>query len=139
MLAAKARALLITLWAGSLWTIGYVVAPTLFATLPDRVLAGAIAGSMFTSGAWISLACGGALIGVLAISKDVSAQQRKVLYIVVLAMLAVLLANHFGLRPVMADAKAAGDKARFGMLHGVSMLMYLAQSVLAVVLVVKNR
>ncbi|MES2016126.1 MAG: DUF4149 domain-containing protein, partial [Pseudomonadota bacterium] len=55
MLASKARLLLITLWAGSLWTIGYVVAPTLFATLHDRVLAGVIAGSMFTSQAWLSM------------------------------------------------------------------------------------
>ena len=139
MLVTKARWLLVTLWAGSLWTIGYIVAPTLFATLHDRVLAGVIAGSMFTSGAWISLACGGALIGVLSISKDLTAQQRKTLYIIVVAMLVVLLVNHFGLRPVMAEAKLVGDKARFGMLHGVSMLMYLVQSLLAVVLVVKNR
>ena len=139
MLVQKARLLLITLWAGSLWTIGYLVAPTLFATLHDRVLAGVIAGSMFTTSAWVSLACGGALLGVLAISKDLTAQQRKTLTIIAVSMLAVLALNHFGLRPVMADAKALGDKARFGMLHGVSMVMYLAQSVLALVLVLKNR
>jgi len=139
MLVQKARLLLITLWAGSLWTIGYLVAPTLFATLHDRVLAGVIAGSMFTTSAWVSLACGGALLGVLAISKDLTAQQRKTLTIIVGSMLAVLALNHFGLRPVMADAKALGDKARFGMLHGASMVMYLAQSVLALVLVLKNK
>jgi len=139
MLVQKARLLLVTLWAGSLWTIGYLVAPTLFATLHDRVLAGVLAGSMFTTGAWVSLACGGALLGVLAISKDLTAQQRKALYIIVVSMLVVLALNHVGLRPIMADAKAAGDKARFGMLHGASMVMYLVQSVLALVLVLKNK
>ncbi len=139
MLVSKARLLLIVLWAGSLWTIGYVVAPTLFATLHDRALAGVIAGSMFTSSAWISMACGGALLGVLSMSQDLSAQQRKTLYVIVLAMLVVMLANHFGLRPKMAEMKALGDKASFGKLHGVSMLMHVVQSVLAVALVVKNK
>ncbi|MDP9109581.1 MAG: DUF4149 domain-containing protein, partial [Pseudomonadota bacterium] len=39
--------LLVVLWTGSLWTIGYLVAPTLFLTLPDSMLAGTIAARMF--------------------------------------------------------------------------------------------
>ena len=138
MFASKARLLLVTLWVGSLWTVGYLVAPTLFGTLHDRVLAGVIAGSMFTVQAWLSMACGVAMLGLLAVSKDVTEQRRKVLYMVVIAMLVFVLMNHFGLRPMMAELKAAGDKARFGMLHGVSMVLYLVQSVLALFLVVKN-
>ena len=135
---ATVRLLVVTLWAGSLWTIGYMVAPTLFGTLHDRVLAGVIAGSMFTTGAWVSLACGVATLGLLAVSKDVTDQRRKTLYIIAGVMLVFLVVNHFGLRPVMAEVKETGDKARFGMLHGVSMVMYLVQSVLAVFLVAKN-
>jgi hypothetical protein len=135
---ATVRLLVVTLWAGSLWTIGYMVAPTLFGTLHDRVLAGVIAGSMFTTGAWVSLACGVATLGLLAVSKDLTDQRRKTLYIIVGVMLVCLLVNHFGLRPWMAEVKEAGDKARFGMLHGVSMVIYLVQSVLAVFLVAKN-
>ena len=138
MFVTRARLYVVTLWAGSLWTIGYLVAPTLFGTLHDRVLAGVIAGSMFTTGAWVSLACGVATLGLLAVSKDVTDQRRKTLYIIVGVMLVFLVVNHFGLRPVMAEVKEAGDKARFGMLHGVSMVMYLVQSVLAVLLVAKN-
>jgi predicted anti-sigma-YlaC factor YlaD len=138
MFVSRARLLVITLWAGSLWTIGYMVAPTLFATLHDRVLAGVIAGSMFTTGAWVSMACGVVTLALLAVSKDVTDQRRKTLYIIVAAMLVFLLANHFGLRPLMAEAKEAGDKARFGMLHGMSMVAYLVQAVLAVFLVAKN-
>ena len=138
MFVSRARLLVVTLWAGSLWTIGYLVAPTLFGTLNDRVLAGMIAGSMFTTGAWVSLACGAATLGLLAVSKDMTDQRRKTLYIIVGAMLVVLFLNHFGLRPIMAELKEAGDKAKFGMLHGVSMVLYLTQSVLAVFLVAKN-
>jgi hypothetical protein len=135
---ATVRLLVVTLWAGSLWTIGYMVAPTLFGTLHDRVLAGVIAGSMFTTGAWVSMACGVFTLGLLAVAKDVTDQRRKTLYIIVGVMLGCLLLSHFGLRPVMAEVKEAGDKAKFGMLHGVSMVLYLIQSVLALFLVAKN-
>lgn len=138
MFVSRARLLVITLWAGSLWTIGYLVAPTLFGTLHDRVLAGVIAGSMFTTGAWVSMACGVATLGLLAVSKDVTEQRRKTLVIIVAAMLVCLLLSHFGLRPMMAGLKEAGDKAKFGMLHGVSMVLYLVQSILALFLVAKN-
>ena len=47
--------LLATVWCGSLWTIGYIVAPTLFAMLEDRQLAGSIAGRLFHAEAWIGL------------------------------------------------------------------------------------
>ena len=138
MFVSRARLLVVTLWAGSLWTIGYMVAPTLFGTLSDRVLAGMIAGSMFTTGAWVSMACGVVTLGLLALSKDVTDQRRKTLCIIAGVMLACLLLSHFGLRPVMAELKQSGDKAKFGMLHGVSMVLYLVQSILAVFLVAKN-
>ncbi|SHH03070.1 DUF4149 domain-containing protein [Massilia sp. CF038] len=138
MLLAKARLLLITLWAGSLWTVGYLVAPTLFGTLADRALAGTIAGSMFRVEAWLSLVCGAAVIGLLYAAKDVTVQRRKTLVLIVVGMLVCTLVSHFGLQPVMASMREAGDRASFGMLHGVSMVLYLVQAVLAVILVVKN-
>lgn len=138
MFIAKARLLLVTLWAGSLWTVGYLVAPTLFGTLADRALAGTIAGSMFRVEAWLSLACGLALVGLLLASKDVTAQRRKMLVWVVLGMLGCALLSHFGLQPVMAAMREAGERSTFGMLHGVSMVLYLVQSLMALFLVVKN-
>jgi hypothetical protein len=36
---------------------GLLAAPTLFATLSDRVLAGTIAASLFKNQAWLSIAC----------------------------------------------------------------------------------
>jgi hypothetical protein len=138
MILSKARLLLVTLWAGSLWTVGYLVAPTLFATLHDTALAGTIAGSMLRSEAWLSMVCALLMFGLIAGAKDVTAQRRKLLCAVVAAMLACVLVNYFGLWPVMAEARLAGDRSKFGMLHGISMVFYLAQSLMAAFLVVKN-
>ncbi len=46
-----------TLWVGGMWAIGFIVAPLLFATLPDRAVAGLLAGKLFSLIAWIGIAC----------------------------------------------------------------------------------
>ncbi|NHZ96162.1 DUF4149 domain-containing protein [Massilia sp. CCM 8734] len=146
MLLARARLLLVTAWAGSLWTVGYLVAPTLFRTLSDSVLAGTIAGSMFRAEAMVSLVCGVGLLVLLALDKGVDTTRRRVLLLVVASMLALMAASTLGLGPMMAQLKEAAPggvmeaaaRKQFGMLHGVSMVLYLIQSVLAAVLVFKN-
>ena len=54
--------ILLTLWVGSLWAIGYIAAPTLFATLEDRALAGTLAGAMFEIVAYIGMVCAALLL-----------------------------------------------------------------------------
>lgn len=149
MLAARSRLLLVTIWAGSLWSIGYLVAPTLFATLSDRALAGTIAGSLFHIESWISLACAVLLLALLKWgAADLAWRARRTLALVVLAMLLCSLITQFAIFPMVAALREAAGPggvagspvaARFGMLHGVSMLIYLVQSVLAVVLVWKQK
>jgi hypothetical protein len=147
MWQARTRCLIAALWAGSLWTVGYLVAPTLFATLADRVLAGTVAASMFHSQAWLSIACALLLLVMLQVGM-LEAKPRRTLLMLTLAMLLGTLAVHFGLQPLMgALREAAGPggvmessaKSRFGMLHGISSLIYLVQSVLAGLLVWKMR
>ncbi|MCE3608266.1 DUF4149 domain-containing protein [Massilia sp. P8910] len=146
MLLARARLLLVTAWAGSLWTVGYLVAPTLFRTLSDSVLAGTIAGSMFRSEAMVSLVCGVGLLVLVALAKDVDAKRKRLLMLVVAGMLVLLAVSSLGLGPMMAALKEAAPggvmepaaRMQFGMLHGISMVLYLIQSVLAGVLVFKN-
>ncbi len=144
----RARLLLVTLWAGSLWTVGYLVAPTLFATLADRVLAGTIAGFLFRSEAWLSLACGALLLALFAGAHELEPARRRALLVVVGAMLVCTLASHYGLQPLMEALKqsagpggvmAPAAHARFGLLHGASALLYLAQSLLAGYLVFRHR
>jgi hypothetical protein len=139
MLIQRARLLLVALWAGSLLTVGYLVAPTLFATLPDKALAGSLAGAMLRSQAWLSAVLGALLMALLAVSQDLDAATKRRLRIIVLAMLACVLVNYAGLWPLMADAREAGERSRFGMLHGVSMVVYLAQSLMGLYLVIKNK
>jgi hypothetical protein len=145
MWQARMRCLIAALWAGSLWTVGYLVAPTLFATLSDRVLAGTVAASMFRSQAWLSIACAMLLLVLLRFGMP---DRRRTLLALVLAMLFCTLVVHFGLQPMMgALREAAGPggvlesaaKSRFGMLHGISSVIYLVQSGLAGVLVWKMR
>ena len=141
------RILLVTLWAGSLWTVGYLAAPVLFASLPDRSLAGSIAGMLFRAQAWLSLACGLLLLLLLWLDKSWSSKRTSV--ILVIAMLACVSIGYFALQPFMAEIRAAAAnngglmdeamRSRFGMLHGVASVIYLLQSVLALVLVTKTR
>lgn len=149
MLAARARLLIATLWAGSLWTVGYLVAPTLFATLSDRVLAGTIAGRLFRIEAWLSVVCALALILLARLTQpgeDVRA--RRQLLVLAIGMLACTLVGFFGVQPFMANLReAAGPggvmdsdaKATFAILHGVSSVLYLIQSLLGVALVLRAR
>lgn len=145
---ARLRVVVATLWAGSLWTIGYLVAPTLFATLSDRALAGSIAGSMFRNGAMLSAAFALLMLVLLKRAKaGLAPRRRRLLLGIVLAMLACVLLNYFGIQPLIAAIReAAGpggldaspQRKLFGMLHGASMLVYLVQSVLAALLVWKQ-
>ncbi len=145
---AKLRLLVAVLWAGSLWTTGYLVAPTLFATLSDRVLAGTIAGSMFHSQAMLSLGCAVAMLVLLKVATgDWTAQRRRTVLALVAAMALCTVVSHFGLQPMMAALKAAAGpdgvmassgKERFGMLHGVSSVIFLVQSLLAGWLVLRQ-
>ncbi|GGC18554.1 hypothetical protein GCM10011572_44990 [Pseudoduganella buxea] len=145
---AKVRLLVAVLWAGSLWTTGYLVAPTLFATLSDRVLAGTIAGSMFHSQALLSLGCAVAMLVLLKVAtSDWTPRRRRTVLALVAAMALCTVASHFGLQPMMAELKtaagpdgvmASAGKERFGMLHGVSSVIFLVQSVLAGWLVLKQ-
>ena len=147
MRPARTRLLLITAWAGSLWTVGYLVAPMLFAMLTDRALAGTIAGSMFRAEAWLSAACGVLLLCLYAVGRDVEPERRKAQMLTVVGMLVCVAISHLGLQPMMAALREgavggvmdAAARSRFGMLHGVSMGLYLIQSVLALMLVLKNQ
>lgn len=139
--------LLVTLWIGAMWAVGYVVAPTLFATLTDRSLAGSLAGRMFTLVAWIGMGSAAYLLLLLAIRLGWQAF-RNGLFWTVLILLLCTLAGQFGIQPLMAELKASAwprevmdsvMRDRFATWHGVSSVLYLFQSVLGIALVVGIR
>jgi MFS family permease len=135
--------LCITAWVGGMLAVGYLVAPILFAQLADRALAGNLAGSMFAAIAWVGIACASYLLLYLFALKGWRAVKSGVFWIV-LVMLALTLAGHFGVQPILAQLKAdalprqvmeSAMRDRFATWHGVSSVLYLVQSLLGVALV----
>jgi hypothetical protein len=147
-LAVPLRILLATLWVGNIWAIGYVAAPTLFATLTDRVLAGTIAARLFELEAMVSLACGFTLLAMLLRRESMPAPARSTCLRLTLLMLACTLVGHYGLQPLMAELReiagpsgvmASEGRERFGMLHGIAAVLHLVQSLAGVWLVLRIR
>ena len=132
--------MLLSLWVGALWSIGYLAVPTLFASLDDRALAGMVAGKMFTGVSLIGLGCGTALLVSFWMQSVKPIRERRVQLLIVMLVLVVL--GEFVLQPQMAALKAegliegSGAAARFGVLHGIASLLYFANSVIGMVLLV---
>lgn len=137
--------LLSAVWVGSLLTIGYAVAPVLFKTL-ERMTAGSVAAQLFRIEAILGVVCG---VLLLALSNQQvrrgAGDYRRVRWIVA-AMVACVLVGYFALQPFMNALRVAAMEAgtdianspyasRFGMLHGVSSLFYLVESVLGLMLI----
>jgi hypothetical protein len=148
MIASKARLLIATLWVGSLWTVGYLVAPALFMALADRVLAGTVAGSLFRVEAWVCLGCAAGFIALTPTAYRTEPAAGKVPLYLALGMVLCTLVGYFALQPFMAELRAVAGpagvmesaaKTRFGILHGISSVIYLVQSLLGAALIVKIR
>lgn len=130
--------ILLSIWVGALWSIGYLAVPTLFASLDDRILAGMLAGKMFTGVSIIGIGCGTALLVSFWMQSIKPLAERRVQLL--LAMLVLVVVGEFILQPQMAALKAeglvegSGAAARFGVLHGIASLLYLANSLSGLVL-----
>jgi len=144
---ANVRLLLAALWAGSVWAVSYLAAPSAFAVL-DSTQAGNVVGIMLTRSAWLAIALAVLLALLVARAGDLDARRRRWLYGVIAGMLACSLVVYLGLQPMMAAIREAAGPAgvraspqwgTFAALHGVSQVLYLAESILGAVLVVKAR
>lgn len=109
-------------WAGSLWTVCGVVAPSLFAVLPERSLAGEVAGHFFTVASWLGLALGVVALALLA--RGAANGVRRFDYGVLIVTLVAPVVSEVALRPMMDAARLADDMQRFGVLHGVSAALF---------------
>jgi len=133
--------ILLTLWIGGMWTVGYIVAPTLFAMLADRALAGNVAGQLFSIMSYIGLLAAGILLSG-QFYRARAAWRRNWRFWVLLVMLLIIVIGEFYLQPLMTELKQAGlpegsDTARqFGQLHGVASALFVINSLLGLGLVV---
>jgi hypothetical protein len=143
----KLAIIVITAWVGSLWAVGYLVAPTLFHTLSDRQLAGMLAGKMFAMVAYVGIASAFYLLIHRLMRYGTPALKQGIFWLVVF-MLLLVLAGHFGIQPLLASLKSQAMPAdvmqsifasRFKTWHGVASIAYLIQSLLGLVLVLKAR
>lgn len=140
--------LAVTIWVGGLWAIGYMVAPVLFKSLAgDKQLAGMLAGNLFSVIAYVGIACALYLLALRLLRHGQAAFRHSVFWVII-SMLLLTLIMQFGLQPVMASIKAqalplevmqSAFSSQFKMLHGLSSLLYLAQSLLGIMLVLKIR
>jgi len=133
-----------TLWVGGLWVTGFMVAPLLFSTLPDRALAGMLAGKLFSLMAWVGIGCALYLLCFRFARYGAAAFRQVVLWLVLLMMM-LTCAGEFGVQPVMAALKEQALprqvmesvlRDRFAVWHGVSSGLYVIQSLLGAVLVI---
>jgi hypothetical protein len=134
----------LTLWVGGLWAIGYIVAPTLFATLADRQLAAMLAGKLFVLIGWIGLGCAAYLL-IFMLLRIGSAAFKRWSFWLVLLMLGLTAASQFGIHPLLAQLKADAMprevmesivRDRFVTWHGIASVLYLLQSVLGLLVVI---
>lgn len=142
-----ARLLVAALWTGSLWALGYIAAPAAFKVLGSGP-AGDLVAVLLTRQAWLSIACAVVLLVLLWLSKDLAAPRRRFLGWLVIAMLACALVIFVGLQPGMAHLRVLAGEAgvraspywtQFAVMHGVSQVFHMIQSVLGAWLLVRLR
>ncbi|WP_303783306.1 DUF4149 domain-containing protein [Azovibrio restrictus] len=135
----------LTLWVGGLWSIGYLVVPTLFNTLESRPLAGAIAASLFEVSGWAGLGLGIFLLLCLLLRQGLAALRTLPFWLAAL-MLILTAVSLFGIQPLMARMKLEALplavmesplRERFSTWHGISSSLYLLQSLLALGLLLR--
>jgi hypothetical protein len=140
------HSLAVALWAGGLWIVGLMIAPLLFHTLPDRAMAGTLAGQFFAGMAWVGLGCAAYLL-LFRLARFGPQALRQLFFWCVVFMALMTAAGLFGIQPIMerlreqalpAEAMQGLVRDRFAMWHGISSVLYLAQCALALVLVVQH-
>jgi hypothetical protein len=147
MRLANLRLLLAALWAGSVWAVSYLAAPSAFAVL-DSTQAGNVVATMLTREAWLAIVLALLLAVLVWRAADLDPKRRRWLYWLIGGMLACSLAVYLGLQPMMAaireaagpgGVRASPQWGMFAALHGVSQVLYLVESILGAILVVKSR
>lgn len=131
--------ILLTIWVGGMWAIGYIVAPVLFQML-DKPVAGNVAGQLFTVMSYIGVFSATALIISIVVKQGFNSRHWQLL--VLIGMLLLVIIGQFVLQPMMAELKAAGileiNKAEFGRLHGIASALFLINSLAGLALVISG-
>ena len=143
-LADAFHLLAVTIWAGSLWTVGLLVAPTLFDALPDRVLAAPLSARLFLYASVLGLGCAAYLL-LFRLARFGGHALRQGFFWVVVVLALLTLAGQFGTQEILSAVNGQGLthdlivsvlRDRTAAWSGLASALYLVQCVLAVALVV---
>lgn len=132
-------------WVGGTWAIGFLAAPVLFGNLADKSLAGMLAGRMFEVTSWAGMACALFLLSFQWLKNSNDVWRNQAFWLIMVMLLAIVL-GQFCIQPVLADLKQqalplyvmdSSHAGQFKMWHGISSLIYLAESVCGAWLLLK--
>jgi hypothetical protein len=143
--AQRVFVFILTLWVGSIITVGYIVTPTLFATLSDRQVAGMVAGALFRIEGIISMILSVGLIVFANLLVKRGCEPYKNIRWYLLTMLICAGISAFIFEPMMdslrEEALSQGFPVMlsplaqvFSRLHTYSSILYLLQSLIGLVL-----
>ena len=131
--------ILLTIWVGGMWAIGYIVAPVLFQML-DKPVAGDVAGQLFTIISYIGLFSSVALIINIVVNQGFNSKHWQLLTLI--AMFVIIIIGQFVLQPMMSELKSVGltdtNRPEFGRLHGMASVLFLINSLAGLALVVSG-
>lgn len=129
--------ILLTIWVGGMWAVGYIVTPVLFQML-DKPVAGNVAGQLFTIVSYIGLFSAVALLVNILMQYGFNRRYWQLWTLTV--MLIVIIIGEFVLQPMMMELKEmglTGDNAtQFGRLHAVASTLFLINSLAGLALVI---
>jgi hypothetical protein len=137
--------LLASAWVGSMWATGYIAAPVLFYFLEDKMLAGMLAGKLFSVTEYTGIVCALYLLVWYTMQYGKTAWNRRLFWLIA-AMLLLTLLGQFGIQPILAQLKEQAlpqyvmqsvFAARFEFWHGVASILFLIQSLAGAVLLLK--
>lgn len=131
--------LLLTIWVGGMWSIGYIVVPVLFKML-DKSVAGNVAGQLFSIMSYIGIFCAVALIANVLLQYGFNTRHWQLWALVV--MLVLIIIGQFVLQPLMSELKAAGinetNAAQFAKYHGIASVLFLINSLAGLAIVISG-
>ena len=129
--------LLLTIWVGAMWSVGYIVTPVLFQML-EKPVAGNVAGQLFTIVSYIGIFSSVALIINTLMQNGFNRRHWQLWTLV--GMLVIVLIGQYVFQPMMEELKAAGltgdNAAQFGQLHGMASVLFLINSLAGLALVI---
>lgn len=134
--------LLLTLWVGSLWAIGFLAVPVAFSTL-DSATAADFAAILFQLVSYLGLFCGAILIATKLMLDRATIPGSWRFWILILMVSTTLVLTVY-LLPEMAQLRQMMIQAdtelsqRFDRLHVISENLYLLLSVLGLLLVMTS-